>query len=78
MNSVELDAQIEADLNLAMNLGVTGTPAYFVNGRPLEGALPELQFRLLIEEELARARAALREGVPASKLYETLTHRPID
>jgi protein-disulfide isomerase len=78
MNSVELDAQIETDLSLAMKLGVTGTPAYFINGRPLEGALPELQFRLLIEEELERAKAALREGVAPAQLYETLTQRPLD
>ena len=78
MNSVELDAQIEADLSLAMNLGVTGTPAFFVNGRPLEGAVPELQFRLMLEEELGRARAALKEGVPPAELYETLTHRRLD
>jgi protein-disulfide isomerase len=78
MNSVELDAQIEKDLSLGMNLGVNGTPAFFVNGRPLEGALPELQFRMLIEEELSRAREALREGVPPSELYDTLSRRPLD
>jgi protein-disulfide isomerase len=78
MNSISLDAQIEKDLSLGMKLGVSGTPAYFVNGRPLEGALPELQFRMLIEEELARARAALREGVAPERLYDTLMRRPLD
>lgn len=78
MNSAELDERIEADQDLAMALGVTGTPAYFVNGRPIEGALPELQFRLLVEEELDRAAVALDEGIAPGELYETLTHRPLD
>src|SRR5690606_29565222 len=51
MHSTALDGRIEADLELAMALEVNGTPAYFVNGRPLEGAVPLLNFRLLIEEE---------------------------
>jgi len=78
MNSLELDAVIEADLSLAMSLGVTGTPAFFVNGRPVQGAQPELVFRLLIEEELERAAAATARGVQGKDLYETLTHSPID
>jgi len=70
--------RVEDDLALAMALGVNGTPAYFVNGRPLEGAYPEIHFRLLIEEELERARAALDEGVAPEALYEHLTHSPLE
>ena len=33
-------------------LGVTGTPAFFVNGRLLSGARPFQDFEELIEEEL--------------------------
>ena len=46
--------------------------AYFVNGRALDGAVPELEFRLAIQEELERAEALLREGAPAAGLYERL------
>jgi protein-disulfide isomerase len=35
--------------------GVTGTPAFFINGRYLSGARPAETFRALIDEELARA-----------------------
>ena len=62
---------------LGAALGVTGTPAYFVNGRPVEGALPELQFRLVVEEELERAAAAVTAGTKPEALYETLTHTPL-
>ncbi len=78
MESLELDASIEADQALAMSLGVSGTPAYFVNGRPVHGAQPELVFRLMIEEELDRARMATEKGVAGAQMYETLTHTPLD
>lgn len=78
MQSAELDPLIEQDQSLAAALGVTGTPVFFINGRPIEGAVPELQFRLLIEEELDRAAAALQRGVPRSDLYDVLTHEPLE
>lgn len=78
MENLELDAALEADQALAMSLGVSGTPAYFVNGRIVSGAQPELVFRLLIEEELERAAAATARGVAGSELYEALTHTPLD
>ncbi len=69
--------RVEADLALSMALGVNGTPAFFINGRPLEGAYPEIHFRLLIEEELERVQAALGQGVAPEKLYDHLTHTPL-
>ncbi len=77
MESSKFDKAIDADVSLAASLGVTGTPAYFVNGRPVEGALPELHFRLLIEEELERAAAATASGTPPDQLYDVLTHQPL-
>ena len=67
------DAQIDADIQLGMRLGVTGTPAYFINGRPIVGAHPEIDFRLIIVEELGRVAQALEQGVPAKDVYRHLT-----
>jgi len=39
-----------------MRLGVTGTPAFFLNGRLRSGAQPLQSFVSLVEEELARAQ----------------------
>lgn len=50
------DQKIEADIELGMRLRVSGTPAYFINGRPIVGALPLMDFRMLIAEELERTR----------------------
>jgi protein-disulfide isomerase len=48
------DEAIEASLRQGDELGVTGTPAYFINGRMISGARPIESFTELIEDELAR------------------------
>jgi protein-disulfide isomerase len=45
-------AAVQRDIEEGSRLGVTGTPAFFINGRPLEGAQPLEAFVRLIEEEL--------------------------
>lgn len=47
-------AVIEADAALAAQLGATGTPTFFINGRSLVGAQPIASFRAVIEEELGK------------------------
>ena len=49
------DASIRAAYDDGVELGVTGTPAYFINGRMLSGARPLAAFAEVIDEELARA-----------------------
>jgi protein-disulfide isomerase len=50
------DTAIQASLREGEELGVTGTPAYFVNGRMLSGARPIESFAELIDAELADRR----------------------
>jgi protein-disulfide isomerase len=73
MTSSAHDAEVQADLDLGVRLGVTGTPAYFVNGRPLVGALPLIDFRMLIAEEFERVEQARGQGVTPAQMYEHLT-----
>jgi protein-disulfide isomerase len=47
-------ATIDADVAEAKSLGVTGTPAFFVNGRFLSGAKPFEEFARVINAELTR------------------------
>jgi protein-disulfide isomerase len=47
------EAAIRASFEQGVALGVTGTPAYFVNGRLLSGARPYQEFAELIDAELA-------------------------
>ncbi len=45
-------AVVEADTQAGNDAGVTGTPAFFVNGRPLSGAQPFEAFKRVIDDEL--------------------------
>ncbi len=49
-------AAIQKDVAAGMTAGVTGTPAFFINGRFLDGALPEKEFEKIIDSELSAAR----------------------
>ena len=46
---------VEKDAQAGAQLGVSGTPAFFINGRPLSGAQPFEAFAQVIDEELALA-----------------------
>jgi len=48
------EAAINAAYNEGAAVGVTGTPAFFINGRMLVGAQPIDQFRSVIDDELSR------------------------
>ena len=45
-------AAIDADIQAADELGVSGTPAFFINGRSITGAQPFEEFKRVIDEEL--------------------------
>jgi protein-disulfide isomerase len=45
---------VDADMDAAQLLGVSGTPHFFINGRALSGAQPLESFKEIIDEELAR------------------------
>jgi protein-disulfide isomerase len=49
-------ALIDADVAEGKSLGVTGTPAFFINGHFLSGAKPFDEFAQVINAELARLK----------------------
>jgi protein-disulfide isomerase len=51
--SATVKDRVAADLAEAEKLGVTGTPAFFINGRYLSGAQPFANFKRVIDEALA-------------------------
>lgn len=56
LSSGKSAAAVEADIAAGTQAGVTGTPAFFVNGRMIGGAQPLEQFVRIIDEELAQRR----------------------
>jgi protein-disulfide isomerase len=51
-------AGVEKDVEEGNRLGITGTPAFFINGRLLSGAQPVEAFTRVIDDELARTESA--------------------
>ena len=47
-------AAVDADTKAGSEVGVTGTPAFFINGRLLSGAQPMSEFEKVIEAELKK------------------------
>lgn len=46
--------RVKADETEGQQVGVNGTPAFFINGRFLNGAVPAQQFKDIIDQELKR------------------------
>jgi protein-disulfide isomerase len=53
-NKKTLD-QVKADMAEGQSVGVTGTPAFLINGRKISGAQPFQNFKAVIDDELARS-----------------------
>jgi protein-disulfide isomerase len=54
------------------DLGVPGTPAFFINGRMLVGPYPYETFRRVVEERRGEARRLVAAGVRRKDLYWTI------
>jgi protein-disulfide isomerase len=73
------DAQINADHQLAQELGVSGTPAFFINGRRLVGARPEEAFAEVIDAAKREAEELIRTlpGTTRANVYDRLMERAL-
>jgi protein-disulfide isomerase len=62
--------EIRDDTKAAEQLGITGTPEFFINGRSVSGNQPLKVFVDVVDEELARAHKA--SAAKPADLYEAL------
>jgi len=53
-DSGQFRADVVQDFQEGQQVGVQGTPAFFINGRFLSGAQPFENFQAIIDEELAK------------------------
>lgn len=72
ITSKKYAAEIEADQDLADDVGAHGTPTFFINGRKLVGAQPIEKFMAVIDDELAKAQALVQSGVKPAQVYERI------
>ena len=54
LDSNKYSAEIDADMKQGQALGVEGTPATFVNGKLVSGAVPYEEFKKAVEQELSK------------------------
>jgi protein-disulfide isomerase len=78
MANPKLASVIDRDQALASKVGVSGTPAFFINGRFLSGAQPIGNFKTLIDEELGKAQELVRSGTPASQVYAAILAKGVE
>ncbi len=70
LDSNRHEPTIVAQQRVVRDLGATGTPSFFINGRNVRGAQPFASFQTVIDEELARARQLLQNGTPRRRIYQ--------
>ncbi len=71
-NDPSLGKMIDEDIALAQRMGANGTPAFFINGRFLSGAVPLDKFTAIIDKELEAAKAEVAKGTPKGQVLEAL------
>jgi protein-disulfide isomerase len=62
-------AQIQAETDAAVALGLQGTPGFVINGQSIAGALPFELFQSVIDETLAAVAPAPPAGQPATRTH---------
>jgi len=62
-------AEVAKDQEDLRKVGVSGTPAFYINGRFLSGARPIDQFKAIIDEELKKANTRIGDGGATPETY---------
>jgi protein-disulfide isomerase len=68
-------AKIDEDMALASKIGANGTPAFRINGVTVSGAQPFDAFKKVIDQQIADADAALKNGTKPQDLYVALSKK---
>jgi protein-disulfide isomerase len=66
----ECQAIVQKDQKDLQALMVSATPAFFINGRFISGAMPIENFVAVIDEELKKANERIQQGTPAASYYQ--------
>jgi protein-disulfide isomerase len=78
MESRRFAARVDADIELAKRLGITGTPAFRINGINLEGSQPIERFVDIVEAQRNAANSLLIANVRPSEIYIKLTEKNVE
>jgi protein-disulfide isomerase len=67
MASADCAARLEHDMAELIKFHVDSTPTFFINGRPISGAIPKADFEQIIDEQIKIVESS---GVPAADYYQ--------
>jgi protein-disulfide isomerase len=65
--------KVDKDNAEGKQVGVNGTPGFYINGVELSGAQPFDKFKALIDQELAKAQAKIASGTSKDKIYVAMS-----
>jgi protein-disulfide isomerase len=71
LSSGKFTHDIEVNREEGTKVGVTGTPAYFINGVFLSGAQPQAEFEKIIDKALAAHGSSHEQAMTSSVIRET-------
>jgi protein-disulfide isomerase len=61
---------VQNDMRDLQRLGVGATPAFFINGRFISGAVPIDNFVTVIDEEMKKANERIQQGTQKAQYYQ--------
>ncbi|HVZ88963.1 MAG TPA: thioredoxin domain-containing protein [Polyangia bacterium] len=64
-------SKVDADLAMGKQIGVQGTPNFYIDGRNVQGAQPYEEFKKVIDDEIQRADKLIAKGTTPQMVYAT-------
>ncbi|MGH7327481.1 MAG: DsbA family protein, partial [Polyangiaceae bacterium] len=65
--------KVDKDNAEGKQVGVNGTPGFYINGVEVSGAQPFDKFKAVIDQELQKAQAKIASGTAKDKVYVAMT-----
>jgi protein-disulfide isomerase len=78
MESPEARHSVDMDMLSGSKVGVTGTPAFFVNGHLYKGKRTAIDWKKIIEAEREYAEDLVKDGIARADIYEHLMQDALD
>jgi protein-disulfide isomerase len=69
---------LDEDSALATDVRASGTPHFFINGVRLSGAQPQQSFERIIDDQLAKAKALIKNGTAGAAVYSAIMQKAVE
>jgi protein-disulfide isomerase len=69
LDSGSAKARVQQDLAMGAQIGVQGTPNFYIDGRNMAGAQPYEEFKKMVDEEIKSADKLIAKGTAPGQVY---------